>query len=365
MGSKAGNIIRTLLPIAVGVVTGNPWLGAAAGGIGGAIGGGGVPGIVGGALSGYGGAGLGSSLATGLTGGGGLSGLISKIGSGVSGFLSDPIGGISNGITGVGNSLSSLLSGKSDALGASAGLGGAGAGQVTGAPAVGAQGLAGGGSLPVGGGGASSFGGAGAAGAGGFGGSSSLSSLLSGGLNYFGQDQAQKDLIDSQKQSLAGLAPYLKTGATAEGMLAGKLPQLTAGFTPGDLSQDPGYQFNLSQGNNALTNRLAATGGLDSGAALKEAQQFGQGLADTTYNNAFNRNLASNAQQYNILSGTATGGQNAANTASDINTNIGEAGAAGTLGKTNTITNTLSALLSGSGARRIVGYNPNGSPIYA
>lgn len=359
--SSLFGFIKKIAPIAIGFATGNPFLGALAGGVGGALGGGGLKGGLMGALSGYGGASLGGGLASALSGGGGLSGLFSNAVSGVKGFLSNPIGSITSGIANTGQRLSSLLSG--------------GGSIAPGSAAAGAGSLAKSAALSGAGGGASSLAGAGA-GAATAGGSSSLSSLLSGVGGLYANADAEDQLIDSQKRSLAGLSPFLKTGTGANAELARLLGvggdpgssgygSLTKSFSPADLVNDPGYQFNLAQGNKALDNRLAATGNLDSGAAIKAGQQFGQGLADTTYNNAFNRDMAQRNQIYGALSGTANAGQMAGNSIADINTNIGEAGAAGTRSQYNIINSTLSNLLSGSGARRIVGYLPNGQPIYA
>jgi hypothetical protein len=50
----------------------------------------------------------------------------------------------------------------------------------------------------------------------------------------------------------------------------------------------PDYQFLLGQGNLANNQALAATGQLGSGGQLRGAQQFGQGLASTDYQNFFN-----------------------------------------------------------------------------
>jgi len=53
--------------------------------------------------------------------------------------------------------------------------------------------------------------------------------------------------------------------------------------------EDPGYQFRKEQGNRELDKRLSAMGLASSGAALKEGSRFNQGLADQSYNDAFNR----------------------------------------------------------------------------
>ena len=52
----------------------------------------------------------------------------------------------------------------------------------------------------------------------------------------------------------------------------------------------PGYQFALGQGLQALQRNQAATGGLG-GAAAKEAEQYGQGLASTNYQQAYSNAL--------------------------------------------------------------------------
>ena len=55
-------------------------------------------------------------------------------------------------------------------------------------------------------------------------------------------------------------------------------------YNPNTVTTTPGYQFNLSQGLNALQAQQAAQGRLVSGGALLQGQQFGQQLAGQTYN---------------------------------------------------------------------------------
>jgi hypothetical protein len=52
---------------------------------------------------------------------------------------------------------------------------------------------------------------------------------------------------------------------------------------------DPGYQFGLQQGQQALDRKIAAMGGRVSGAALKQAARFGTDYATTGYNAAYQR----------------------------------------------------------------------------
>ena len=105
----------------------------------------------------------------------------------------------------------------------------------------------------------------------------------------------------------AELDPYMQTGKQANTQLQNALSggQLGGTFNPGDLTQEPGYQFRLQQGEQALGRRQAAPGGggYFSGRALKEAQDYGQGLADQTYTDAFNRDLLRQQNLYKILSG--------------------------------------------------------------
>ena len=59
--------------------------------------------------------------------------------------------------------------------------------------------------------------------------------------------------------------------------------------TAEEVAQTPGFQFQLQQGSNAITNQLAGQGLNNSGKALTDLTQYGQGLAGTYYNDAFNR----------------------------------------------------------------------------
>lgn len=104
---------------------------------------------------------------------------------------------------------------------------------------------------------------------------------------------------------------FLGAGLGAAGGTLGGLGAMGAGFIPGattavdapgarsrlgemyegdfDLQMDPGYQFRLAEGEKALARRRAAGGGRFGGAALREAAEFGQGLASQEYGAAFGR----------------------------------------------------------------------------
>jgi hypothetical protein len=103
------------------------------------------------------------------------------------------------------------------------------------------------------------------------------------------------------------LQPYQAAGTYGLNQL-----QSTAGtfdFNPTNLQNDPGYQFQLQQGMKALSNQGAAAGLLNSGSTLKAMENYSQGLAGTSYQNAYNRALATyntNQQGYQTLANLGT-----------------------------------------------------------
>lgn len=204
---------------------------------------------------------------------------------------------------------------------------------------------------------------------------STLAQLLGAGYNAYTTNANSKALIASQNQSLANEAPFLAGGTAAEATLGNDLGtsgnttaagygSLTAPFNPNNLASNPGYQFQEQQGNQALENQEAAAGNLNSGAALKAASEFNQGLANTDYNNAFNENLAQNQATYSDLAGQANLGAGAASTDANTNTNVGMANTLANNQLGANLTQTLSSLLSGSGAKKQIGVNAAGQPIY-
>jgi hypothetical protein len=61
--------------------------------------------------------------------------------------------------------------------------------------------------------------------------------------------------------------------------------------TAAQAQSTPGYQFTLNQGLKSTQNSAAARGLGTSGAALKGASTYATGLADSTYNDVYNRAL--------------------------------------------------------------------------
>lgn len=87
----------------------------------------------------------------------------------------------------------------------------------------------------------------------------------------------------------------------------------------GDVTQEPGYQFGMTQGQNALNNQLAARGMRNSGAAIKAGQRYAQDYAGTKYNDAWNRLQAGRSAQLNPLLSLAGAGQVGASTIANAN----------------------------------------------
>jgi hypothetical protein len=123
------------------------------------------------------------------------------------------------------------------------------------------------------------------------------------------------------------------TGGTAGGAGggAGGSPAPTPAITQpsatdalNNFANSAGMQFQLQQGANALNNMYAAHGALQSGAAMKAIQGFGQ---QTALNNYFMPYMGLLGQQQGVGAGAASSiagvGQNFGNTAANINSSMG------------------------------------------
>lgn len=152
--------------------------------------------------------------------------------------------------------------------------------------------------------------------------------------------------VNSLSDLLSGLG--LGTGGTGTG-------PLDAAFNGQNLSQTPGYQFQFGQGEQSLLDATSATGGVKGGNTLKALTAYGQGMGNTEYQQALSNYMAQQSQTYDMLSGVATTGENAAanlgstgtQVASQIGSNdigAGNAAAAGTVGAANAIGGGISNL---------------------
>lgn len=141
-----------------------------------------------------------------------------------------------------------------------------------------------------------------------FGGLSSFAKPLIGAIGAYNDmssaDELEKLVRDQQARNQQAMKPYTQSGYQANKALQDRL---AAGFQAPDLANDPGYQFQLQQANKGADRADLARGGYFSGAALKAASDRAQGLADTTYNDAYQRWLQQNQQ----LAGQSGQGLNA------------------------------------------------------
>lgn len=125
------------------------------------------------------------------------------------------------------------------------------------------------------------------------------------------QAKSSKEALDFQKQEYAdqqkNQAPWLQAGQGAVGKLSdlvqnGGFPDWNKQFqAPTDVTEqnDPGFQFRLQQGEQALQRSAAAKGGLLSGGTAKALTDYGQQAASGEYGNVYNRALGQYQQSYN------------------------------------------------------------------
>jgi hypothetical protein len=178
-------------------------------------------------------------------------------------------------------------------------------------------------------------------------------------MNGFDRNHTQRTAlqkqIDEGKVNSQNLAGYLANGVDNDGWGAKKSEwdtnvakwqaeldglgpaQQFSGAEAGNaiMSQDPGYQFRLDQGNKAINAAGSARGRAMGGRTMKELSRYGQDYASNEYGNAYARlaNMAGMGMgSANTLnqSGQNYGAQYGQNQAA-----IGNANAAGTIGQAN------------------------------
>lgn len=173
------------------------------------------------------------------------------------------------------------------------------------------------------------------------------------------------------QQTQKNLQPYMDLGSSYINPLKDALanPMLTQRFSApsaSDAAATPGYHFTLDQGLKSVQNSAAARGLGTSGAALKGAANYATGLADSTYNDVFNRalqtfntNYSSAANNANRLLCVVGNGQNAAATNGSLGANaVGNIGntltsganaqAAGMVGSANALAGGMNSVANGA-----------------
>ena len=167
------------------------------------------------------------------------------------------------------------------------------------------------------------------------------------------------------------LSPYATAGQSSIGNLSALLQpggQLTQGYgqfeAPTGVTEqnDPGYQFRLSQGLQALQNSAAARGGLLSSGTAKNINDYAQNQASNEYGNVYNRALQTygtnfntyNTNQgnlYNRLAGVSQLGAQAGSTLGGLL----QAGASNIAGINNAASNQIGGALQNQGAAQASG----------
>ena len=182
-------------------------------------------------------------------------------------------------------------------------------------------------------------------------------------------DALQQQIYDSNK---ALITPYVDAGNAAntelEGFLGLNGDPAASQAALNTYLNSTGYQFNLNQGLDAVTQSKAAAGLLDSGSTVKALDAYATGEADQ-YGQQYEQNLAgevgTGVRAVNALTGAGT---NYANQVSANNnsaaTNQGNAAIAGANLDTSLISNALSAYALGRGQSSFGGGSGGGGAPY-
>ena len=134
-----------------------------------------------------------------------------------------------------------------------------------------------------------------------------------------GARRAEGAIQQYGKQAQEYQQPYYDTGTGAMRSLGEKVQSGQYEYNPQfNFQADPGYQWQMQEGTNAINNNAAASGLRLSGATQKALQRYGQGLANQTYQQAYNRfadtrnyGAQQRQDQYNRMAGLAGMGQTA------------------------------------------------------
>lgn len=176
---------------------------------------------------------------------------------------------------------------------------------------------------------------------------------------YAAQLQAQEI-----QQTRNDLSPFREAGASVlpglEALLGVYQPGGNATATLNALKATPGYQFVLDQGLLATQNGYAAQGLSKSGAALKGAANYAEGLAGTTYNSIVANEMGLATLGENAAAMTGELGMQGVGAQSNLLTGAAAAQAAGQVGSAGALAGGLSGFSGGIG-NALLGLALNGS----
>lgn len=172
------------------------------------------------------------------------------------------------------------------------------------------------------------------------------SALIGGGLSYLGsksqsdaagkaaqtQANAANDAAQVQwnmfQTNRADMAPWMDSGKQSLNYLSSLMQPgraLTQTFDSSKFVQDPGYDFRLNQGSDAIKKLSASRGQFFSGNMGKALDEYNQNFASNEYANAYGRYMNNQNALYNRLAGLANTGQTAARTVGTLGANAANA----------------------------------------
>lgn len=171
-------------------------------------------------------------------------------------------------------------------------------------------------------------------------------------------DRAGQIQADQYAQTRADQAQYRDAGYTSLAQLASGTAaggEFNKPFSMADYTADPGYQFRVQQGEQAINRAAIAGGSRYSGATLKALTEYGSGQASQEFGNAYNRWQSDLTGRYNRIASVAGIGQTATNQTqaagqvaatgqAQTTQNAGNARASGYTGVGNAINGTIGTL---------------------
>lgn len=210
--------------------------------------------------------------------------------------------------------------------------------------------------------------------------SSATSSAANTEANAANQaSQVQQNIYN---QTRSDLSPFLNAGQGALSQLSSLLGiNGGTGAGPNDsalysaLQNYPGYNFSMQQGLQAVNQSGAARGLLNSGATIKNATQYGQGLAQSTLGSYLSNLLSVGQLGENAGSITGSTGASAGNSIGNSLISAGNAAGSGQLGSSLALTGGINGALnssllgyqlsqSGAGGNGGTAYDPNNTALF-
>lgn len=181
--------------------------------------------------------------------------------------------------------------------------------------------------------------------------------------------QTQWNMYQDEKNTAA---PWVTAGQSGLAQLQSAMPDLTRQFTAQDFQSNPGYQFQLQQGQQAIQRSAASKGLLNSVGTQQNLDAYSQGMANTDYQQALGNFTANQQQRYNMLSGLSQQGlagatmtnQAAMNAGNNISNNqmaAGNAQAAGTMGVANAFSGGIQGVGNAASSYGIMNQLQNGN----